>query len=110
VEPGRKIQVLVAAEGTLGEALGREAAALASFCKADPDQLLIRSLADTRKAIEANSALQPVHLVVQDGLEAFLPMSGLVDLEKELARLSKQLGTLEKDGTHPIIRSLLPTY
>ena len=33
---------------------------------------------------------QPVHLVVQDGLEAFLPMSGLVDLDKELARLSKQ--------------------
>jgi phage I-like protein len=32
----------------------------------------------------------PVHLVVQDGLEAFLPMSGLVDIDKELARLSKQ--------------------
>lgn len=49
VEPGRKIQVLVAAEGRLGEELRREGAALASFCKADPDQLLIRSRADTRK-------------------------------------------------------------
>jgi hypothetical protein len=35
-------QVLVAAEGKLREELRREAGALASFCKADPDQLLIR--------------------------------------------------------------------
>jgi valyl-tRNA synthetase len=51
-----------------------------------------------------------VHLVVADGLEAFLPMSGLVDLDKELARLSKQQGTLEKDGMPPIIGSLLAMY
>ena len=33
----------------------------------------------------------------QDGLEAFLPLAGLVDLEKEKARLNKQLKQLEKD-------------
>jgi len=47
--------------------------------------------------IEADTGLQPVHLVVQDGLEAFLPMSGLVDMDKELARLSKQQAVLQKD-------------
>jgi len=35
----------VAAEGALGEALKQEKAALASFFKADPDQLLVRRLA-----------------------------------------------------------------
>jgi len=97
VEPGRKIQALIAAEGALGDALVKEKAALASFCKADPALLEIRSLEETRKVMEQDSGLQPVHLVVQDGLEAFLPMSGLVDMEKELARLSKQQATLEKD-------------
>lgn len=33
----------------------------------------------------------------QDGLEAYLPMAGLVDKDKERARLDKQAQKLEKD-------------
>lgn len=36
-------------------------------------------------------------VVVQDGLEAYLPMAGLVDKEKERARLEKQAAKLTKD-------------
>jgi valyl-tRNA synthetase len=36
-----------------------------------------------------------VQLVVAEGLEAFLPLAGLVDLEKERERLTKQAAKLE---------------
>jgi len=39
---------------------------------------------------------ESVHLIVAEGLEAFLPQSGLIDVAKELERLSKQRGELEK--------------
>eukprot|EP00960_Hanusia_phi_P048673 759084-Hanusia_phi.AAC.1 len=45
---------------------------------------------------ENKKGLSPVHVVVQDGLEAFLPL--------ELARLSKQQGTLEKVNDEEKIR------
>lgn len=38
-----------------------------------------------------------VLLCVKDGLEVYLPMAGLVDKEKEMARLEKQSGKLAKD-------------
>ena len=31
-----------------------------------------------------------VHLIVEDGLEVFLPLSDLIDIEKETQRLRKQ--------------------
>lgn len=37
------------------------------------------------------------YATLQDGLEAYLPMAGLVDKEKERARLEKQAGKLTKD-------------
>lgn len=40
---------------------------------------------------------QCVHLVVEDGVEAFLPLSGLVDTKKERLRLSRQSAKLAKD-------------
>ena len=40
---------------------------------------------------------QAVHLVVEEGLEAFLPMAELVDYAKERARLGKQAEKLRKD-------------
>ena len=110
VEPARKIQALIAAEGDLGEALKRESAALASFVKADPERLEIRTLEATRAAMAQEDGLQPVHLVVQDGLEAFLPMAGLVDMDKELARLSKQQTTLDKDVEGLAARLAAPGY
>jgi valyl-tRNA synthetase len=36
-------------------------------------------------------------LVVQDGVEAYLPLTGLIDPEKERVRLQKQQEKLEKE-------------
>ncbi|CAM9303864.1 unnamed protein product [Phaeothamnion confervicola] len=38
-----------------------------------------------------------VHLVVQDGLEAYLPLAGMVDFDKERARLTKQADRIQKE-------------
>ena len=38
-----------------------------------------------------------VQLVVQDGVEAYLPLSGLIDIEKERQRLEKQSMKLAKE-------------
>ena len=110
VEPGRKIAINIAAEGPLRQQLQAEAAAIATFVKADEDALHIQSLEETLAGMAGDEGLRPVHLVVQDGLEAFLPMSGLVDLDKELARLSKQQGVLEKDVEALSTRLSAPGY
>ena len=46
-------------------------------------------LAERMAALEAANE-DSVQLVVQDGVEAFLPLSGLIDPEKERKRLRKQ--------------------
>ena len=42
---------------------------------------------------------QTVHLVVEEGVEAFLPMSDMIDYAKEKSRLLKQSEKLVKDIT-----------
>lgn len=43
------------------------------------------------------SSSRPGLKMPQDGLEVYLPMAGLVDKDKERARLEKQAGKLTKD-------------
>lgn len=38
-----------------------------------------------------------IHLIVEDGLEAYIPLSDIVDKEKEILRLSKQAEKILKD-------------
>jgi len=98
VEPQKKIaDVLVAADGAFGEALKKEVAVLESLIKAENLRIGTSTETQAAMAAEGQGKLQPVHLIVQDGLEAFLPMAGLVDMVKEKARLTKQLKQLEKD-------------
>ena len=48
---------------------------------------------------QADAGQDAVELVVQEGLQAILPLRGLFDAQKEIARLNKQRGKLEKDLT-----------
>lgn len=48
---------------------------------------------DTPEVVAAGAC---VHLVVEDGVEVYLPQSGLVDVEKERLRLGKQAEKLRK--------------
>lgn len=51
---------------------------------------------------EAKAGQGDVQLVVQDGVQVVLPLKGLFDVQKELARLERQKEKLQKsfDGLH----------
>jgi valyl-tRNA synthetase len=88
VEPGKKISAVVVAGGKLRIELEKEKKSLVALARLDPDQVAIHEAGSP----EAKAALQEacVQLVIQDGVEAYLPLSGLIDPVKERARLEKQ--------------------
>ena len=88
VEPGKRISAVVVASGVVLEVLRTEVKSLVALARLDPEQVLIVEA----NSDEARNAMQQdsVHLVVQDGVDAYLPMSGLIDPVKERLRLQKQ--------------------
>ena len=65
------------------------------LAKLDPDQVAVyESGSEEAKGAAGDDSIQ---LVVQGGVEAFLPLSGLIDPEKERKRLQKQQEKLEKE-------------
>jgi valyl-tRNA synthetase len=95
VEPGRRISAVVVARGDLRNVLEKELRSLVALAKLDPDQVRVVE-AGTPEAAQA-TAVEVVQLVVQDGVEAYLPLSGLIDPEKERKRLEKQNERLLKE-------------
>ena len=93
VTPGKKIPAIVVGGSKLGmlEAQGR---LLTFLGKVDADQLTLQRVLEKKPR-------QAVALVAPEGVEAYLPLAGLVDLEQEIARLGKSLATAE----HEIQRS-----
>ena len=59
---------------------------------------------------QADAGQDAVELVVQEGLQAILPLRGLFDAQKEIARLNKQRGKLEKDLTGVASRLDNPSF
>ena len=59
-----------------------------------PDQVFVYEAGSDEA--KAAAAVDSVQLVVRDGVEAYLPLAGLIDFEKERLRLIKQQ---EKLGT-----------
>ncbi|KAL7528836.1 hypothetical protein ACHAWF_003922, partial [Thalassiosira exigua] len=96
VEPGRRIAATVVAPGRIREAIESEVRSLCMLAKLDPDQVDIAE-AGSDEAREAAAGDKAVRIVVQDGVEAYLPLSGLVDAEKERGRLEKRKAKLAKE-------------
>jgi valyl-tRNA synthetase len=95
VEPGKRISAVVVASGELKEQIEKEAKSLVALARLDPEQVLVcETGSDEAKAAMADDSVQ---IVVQDGVEAYLPLSGLIDPVKERARLTKQIEKLEKE-------------
>jgi valyl-tRNA synthetase len=88
VEPGKRISAVVVASGTVLASLKAELKSLIALARLDPDQVLMLE-ANSDEAMDAMKQ-ESVHLVVQDGVDAYLPMSGLIDPVKERLRLQKQ--------------------
>jgi len=95
VEPGKRISAVIVAGGQLRIELEKELKSLVSLARLDPDQVAIYEAGSP----EAQGALEEksVKLVIQDGVEAYLPLSGLIDPVKERARLEKQIAKLAKE-------------
>jgi len=95
VEQGKKISATVIASGVLREAIELEIKSLVALAKLDPEQVTVLE-AGSEEAVAA-STVESVKLVVQDGVEAYLPLSGLIDPIKEKKRLEKQAEKLAKE-------------
>jgi valyl-tRNA synthetase len=88
VEPGKRISAVVIASGDILEVLRMEVKSLVALARLNPDQVFIFE----KDSDEAKQAIvqESVQLVIQDGVEAYLPLSGLIDPVKERKRLQKQ--------------------
>lgn len=104
VDPGRKISILVQSSSeVLTKVLNEEAKALIMLARIEEEGLEFipwssganQDKIDVAKAFHDKGPF--IHLIVEDGLEAYLPQSGLLDKEKELARLNKQSEKLQKE-------------
>lgn len=95
VEPGKRISAIVVASGQLKEELEKELKSLVALAKLDLEQVAVYE-AGSDQAKEA-TAVESVQLVVRDGVEAYLPLSGLIDPVKERKRLEKQSEKLKKE-------------
>ena len=83
VTPGKRIPAIVVGGPKLGM-LKAQDRLLTFLGKVDAEQLMLqRSLEEKPR--------QAVALVAPEGVEAYLPLAGLVDLEQEMARLNKSL-------------------
>jgi len=100
VNPAKKIAATVIASETLAPMLKAEAEAIATLARVDPSMLTIEAASDLAAATTAAEEAADgaaARLVVQEGLEALLPLAALVDADKERARLGKQQAKLEAD-------------
>jgi valyl-tRNA synthetase len=89
VTPGRRIAAIIAGADKL-EMLSAQQGLLAFLAKLDEEQLtLTRSLEEKPQ--------KAVALVASEGVEAYLPLAGLVDVEQETARLHKALQETEQE-------------
>ena len=96
VDVGRRVPAtVVAASSELRALLQGEAAVLVALCKLDPERLsFVASAADIPRAA-GEAAEEAITLVVRDGLEVVLPLAGLADPVKELARLVRPGGRVQ---------------
>lgn len=90
VTPGRKVRViLVSREEKIRKLLEESRIYFSALAQAEPVDILDLDKVDKRglKAISS----------VCGGVEVYLPLEGLVDFEREIARLEKELATTQKE-------------
>ena len=94
VEPGRKIAVtVVVSDSALRSALASESSVLALLARLEPEAVEFVGEAPPGGLDGAGQ----IELVVREGLEVLVPLAGLFDAAKEIDRLQKQAGKIEKE-------------
>ncbi len=93
VEVGKKIPATVhIANAELRAAFSAEAATLALLARLDLGQLRIEP------PLPAPPSIRAVHVIVRDGLEAYLPLAKMINFDKEKKRLQKQVERSKKSN------------
>lgn len=95
VDLGKKISATIVASGPLRDSIAAEVNSLVLLAKLDPEEVSVVE-ADSEEAKQA-AGVESVQLVVRDGIDVYLPLSGLIDPEKERKRLEKQAEKLNKE-------------
>lgn len=94
VEPGKRISAVIVAKSGIREEIETEVNSLIALAKLDPEEV---QFCEPGSEEAAAAAADSVQLVIQDGVEAYLPLAGLIDPVKERQRLAKQNEKLQKD-------------
>lgn len=97
VEPGRRIPIDVRAESLTAADVEAEKNVVCALAKLDPGQFEVEIVAENVPKTAEDKDSAALHLYVADGLEAVIPMRGMIDFEKERKRLEKQSQKLQKD-------------
>jgi valyl-tRNA synthetase len=108
VEPARRIPaVFVAKDGALRAALAAEAPVLVMLARLQAESVSFE--ADVPPSMAA-SPDDVVTLLVADGLQVLLPVAGLADPAKEIARLGKQAAKLQTELDAVAARLAAPSF
>jgi valyl-tRNA synthetase len=89
VTPGRRIPAIMAG-GTKLELLEAQRGLLTYLAKVDDSRLTLSASLDEKPT-------KAVALVAAEGVEAYLPLAGLVDLEQEVGRLRKAIADADRE-------------
>jgi valyl-tRNA synthetase len=89
VTPGKRVPATIVGADKL-EMLRAQRRLLTFLAKVDDDQLTLTKALDEKPK-------KAVALVAAEGVEAYLPLAGLVDLEQEVARLQKAIAEAEHE-------------
>jgi len=89
VTPGKRVPATIVGAGKL-EMLQAQRSLLTFLAKVDDGQLTLTKALDEKPK-------KAVALVAAEGVEAYLPLAGLVDLEQEVARLKKAIAEAEHE-------------
>jgi valyl-tRNA synthetase len=89
VTPGKRIAAIVVGGGKV-DMLEAQRGLLTYLGKVDGDQLTLSRSLDKKPQ-------RAVALVAAEGVEVYLPLAGMIDLEQEIARLQKSLSQAEQE-------------
>lgn len=97
VEAGKRIPMNVLAEPVSASDIEAEKGMLFLLARIDPDNFGVEAVVEVNNAEDQNNDDQALHLFAADGIEAVIPMRGMIDFEKEKKRLEKQAQKMQKD-------------
>eukprot|EP01018_Ginkgo_biloba_P010493 Gb_39267 [translate_table: standard] len=103
VEPAKRISATVVATSKIQDYISSEKAVLALLSRLDPNNLHFTDA-------PPEHAKMAVHLVVGEGLEAYLPLADMVDISTEIERVSKRLSKLQSEYDGLVKRLKSPNF